>query len=123
MITISNESTISVTNLMWGCLKDLSRFNNAAVEYSVTYIADASVNSMYDVPMPGLPNFSQVTSDVMYDVARARAKEWIKNHLPTASQSTMPTWHNTGTSIRTDARIEVGKPTLSAILENAHVQY
>jgi len=76
MITISNESTISVTNLMGKCLKDLSRFNNAAVEYSVTYIADASVNSMYiDVPMPGLPNFSQIMSDVMYDVARARAKE------------------------------------------------
>jgi len=69
---------------MGKCLKDLgcsnSRFNNAAVEYSVTHIADASVNSMYDVPMPGLPNFSQVMSDVMYDVARARAKEWIKNH-------------------------------------------
>jgi len=70
---------------MRGCLKDLgcsnSRFNDAAVEYSVTYIADASVNSMYiDVPMPGLPNVSQIMSYVMYDVARARAKEWIKNH-------------------------------------------
>lgn len=103
MITIDTDSrsTISATNLMRGHLKDLSRFNNTAVEYSVTYIADASVNSVYiDVPMPGLPNVNQVTSDVMYDVARARAKEWIRNNPPTVTQSAMPTWHNLCTITR-----------------------
>ena len=80
--TTSNESTI-MTSLVGRRLK--GPFNDV-IRYSATYAADASMNTMYiDVPILGLPNASQVMSDVMYDVAIARAKEWVRNDLPTVT--------------------------------------
>jgi hypothetical protein len=32
-----------------------------------------------DVPMLGLPPLTQAMSDVMYDEAMARAKDWVRN--------------------------------------------
>jgi hypothetical protein len=95
-------------------LKGLGRLNNVAVRYSATYAADASMNSVYiDMSIPGLPNVSQVMSDVMYDVVMARAKEWVRNDLPTVSQPAMPFRHNFSTGIRINARITVGMTTVS----------
>ena len=95
-------------------LKGHGNLNNVAIWYSVTYAADASMNTVYiDVPIPGLPNASQVMSDVMYDVAMARAKEWIRNDLPTVTQFAMPSRHNLGTGVRINARTTVGMTTVA----------
>jgi hypothetical protein len=72
------------------------------------------MNTVYiDVPMPGSLNASQVMSDVMYDVAMARVKDWVRNNLLTVTQSAMPSRHNLGTGIRINARITVGMTTVA----------
>ena len=89
--TITNNESIIITSLVGRRLKCLGRLNNVAIRYSATYAADASMNTVYiDVPMPGLPNVNQVMSDVMYDVAIARAKEWLETTYPQSRNPLCP---------------------------------
>jgi hypothetical protein len=75
------------------------------------------MNTVYiDMSMPSLPNVSQVMNDVMYVVAMARAKEWVRNDLPTVTQSAMPSRHNFSTGYGINGLVLIPTETATAAL-------